>query len=282
MPRSVSLTALQNASMTRLSGIARLIFLLALVFLLASCGRWGKREDPLETMPLESLYADAKEALESGNVTRAQRYYQRLIARFPYGPYTEQAQIELAYAYFKGNKPEDATSSISRFVRTYPAHPYIDYMYYLRGLINFNEDLGVLGQISQQDMTERDPKGARESFESFRELITRFPDSKYTPDAVMRMKYLVNALVSLEVHVARYYMKRGAYLAAINRAQYAVKTYPDAPATEEALFIMVKAYDQLGMSDMRDDSERIMRKNFPNSVYYTRGLEREVPWWKLW
>ena len=188
----------------------------------------------------------------------------------------------MAYAYWKDNEVASALAACDRFIKLHPNHPNVDYVYYLKGLINFNEDLGLLGQISQQDMTERDPKGARESFEAFRELVTKFPDSKYTPDAVMRMKYLVNALVSLEVHVARYYMKRGAYLAAINRAQYAVKTYPDAPATEEAQFIMVKAYDQLGMSDMRDDSERIMRKNFPNSVYYTRGLEREVPWWKLW
>jgi outer membrane protein assembly factor BamD len=131
-------------------------------------------------------------------------------------------------------------------------------------------------------MTERDPKGARESFDAFRELVTRFPDSKYTPDALLRMKYLVNALASLELHVARYYMKRGAYLAAANRAQYAVLNYPEAPATEEALFIMVKAYDSLGLTDLRDDAERVMRKNFPNSVYYVRGLERKEPWWKLW
>ena len=139
-----------------------------------------------------------------------------------------------------------------------------------------------MGLVSQQDMTERDPKGARESFDSFRDLVTRFPDSKYTPDAILRMKYLVNALASLEVHVARYYMKRGAYLAAVNRAQFAVKSYPEAPAIEEALFIMVKAYDLLGMNDLRDDAERVMRKNYPNSVYYTRGLERPEPWWKLW
>ena len=152
----------------------------------------------------------------------------------------------------------------------------------LKGLVTFNEDLGLLGQISRQDMTERDPKGARESFEAFRELITRFPDSKYTPDAVLRMKYLVNALAQLEVHVARYYMKRGAYLAAVNRAQFALKNYPEAPATEEALFIMVKGYDQMGMDDLRDDAERVMRKNYPNSEYYVRGLERKEPWWKLW
>jgi outer membrane protein assembly factor BamD len=133
-----------------------------------------------------------------------------------------------------------------------------------------------------QDLTERDPKAARESFDAFKVLVSKFPESKYTPDATARMKYLVNALASHEVHVARYYMKRGAYVAAINRAQTAVKTYTDAPANEEALFVMVKAYDLLGMNDLRDDTERVMRKNFPNSEYYVRGLNRPEPWWKLW
>ena len=139
-----------------------------------------------------------------------------------------------------------------------------------------------MGHVSMQDQTERDPKGMRESFDAFKTLSSRFPDSKYTPDAVQRMKYLVSAMAANEVHVARYYMKRKAYVAAANRAQSAIKNYPDAPAIEEALFIMVKAYDEMGMMDLRDDAERVMRKNYPNSVYYTRGLNRVEPWWKLW
>ena len=139
-----------------------------------------------------------------------------------------------------------------------------------------------MGLISILDPTERDPKAAREAFDSLRELVTRFPNSKYAPDAVKRMEYLVNALASLEVHVARYYHKRGAYVAAINRAQVAVKTYQQAPAIEEALFILVTSYDKLGMNDLRDDAERVMRQNYPNSHYYNDGLERKVAWWKLW
>jgi outer membrane protein assembly factor BamD len=133
-----------------------------------------------------------------------------------------------------------------------------------------------------QDLTERDPKAAQESFDAFKALVEKFPDSKYSQDAALRMAYLVNALASHEVHVARYYMKRGAYVAAANRAQAAIKTYPDAPANEEALFVMVKAYDALGMADLRNDAERVMRKNFPNSEYFKRGLDKDVPWWKLW
>ena len=248
--------------------------------LLAGCS--STPEDKTAGWSTDRIYAEARDEMGSGGYDKAVPLFEKLEGRAAGTPLAQQAQLDKAYAQYKSGSKAQAIATLDRFMKLHPASPALDYALYLKGLINFNEDLGLLGQISQQDMTERDPKGARESFDSFRELVTRFPDSKYTPDAILRMKYLVNALVSLEVHVARYYMKRGAYLAAINRAQYAVKTYPDAPATEEALFIMVKAYDQLGMNDLRDDSERIMRKNFPNSVYYTRGLEREVPWWKLW
>lgn len=253
-----------------------------LATLMAGCGLLPEVKDETIGWSANKLYTTAKEELNEGSYESAIKHYEKLESRYPYGRFAQQAQIDLAYAYWKSGERESATAACDRFIKLHPNHPSVDYVFYLRGLINFNEDLGLLGQISQQDMTERDPKGARESYEAFRELITRFPDSKYTPDAKLRMTYLVNALASLEVHVARYYMKRGAYVAAINRAQYAVKSYPDVPATEEALFIIVKAYDLLGMNDLRDDAERVMRKNFPNSVYYTRGLERKEPWWRLW
>ena len=255
---------------------------LFLAALLGGCGLLPEVKDETVGWSANKLYAEAKEAMNEGSYEKAVQYFEKLESRYPYGRFAQQAQIDMAYAYWKDNEAASAIAACDRFIKLHPNHPNVDYVYYLKGLINFNEDLGLLGQISQQDMTERDPKGARESFEAFRELVTKFPDSKYTPDAVMRMKYLVNALVSLEVHVARYYMKRGAYLAAVNRAQFALKNYPEAPATEEALFIMVKGYDQMGMDDLRDDAERVMRKNYPNSEYYVRGLERKEPWWKLW
>ena len=255
---------------------------LFLAMLVAGCGLFPEQQDETAGWSANKLYTEAKEAMNDGAYEKSIKYFEKLESRYPYGRYAQQAQIDIAYAYWKDNEPALAVAACDRFIKLHPNHPNVDYVYYLRGLVNFNEDLGILGQISQQDMTERDPKGARESFDSFRELVTRFPDSKYTPDAILRMKYLVNALASLEVHVARYYMKRGAYIAAANRAQYALKHYPEAAATEEALFIMVKAYDLMGMNDLRDDVERVMRKNYPNSVYYTRGLERKEPWWKLW
>jgi outer membrane protein assembly factor BamD len=255
---------------------------LFLALLVSGCGLLPEVKDETLGWSANKLYSEAKQAMSDNAYDKAIKYFEKLESRYPYGRFAQQAQIDIAYSYWKSNEPVSAIAACDRFIKLHPNHPNVDYVYYLRGLVNFNEDLGIMGLVSQQDMTERDPKGARESFDSFRDLVTRFPDSKYTPDAILRMKYLVNALASLEVHVARYYMKRGAYLAAVNRAQFAVKTYPEAPAIEEALFIMVKAYDLLGMNDLRDDAERVMRKNYPNSVYYTRGLERPEPWWKLW
>lgn len=251
--------------------------------LLTGCSLLPEEKDETVGWSANKLYSEAKSALNDGLYPKAIKYFEKLESRYPYGRYAQQAQIEIAYAYWKDFEPASAIAACDRFIKLHPNHPNVDYVYYLRGLINFNEDLGILGAISNQDMTERDPKGARDSFDAFKELVTRFPDSKYTPDATLRMKYLVHALASLELHVARYYMKRGAYLAAANRAQYAIKTYPETPATEEALFIMVKAYDQLGLTDLRDDAERVMRKNYPDSEFFKRGLERpKEPWWKLW
>ena len=264
--------------MRSLAVIAALI----LATLIAGCGLLPEVKDETVDWSANKLYSEAKQSLEDGSYDRSIKYFEKLESRYPYGRFAQQAQIDIAYAYWKSDEPASAIAACERFIKLHPNHPNVDYVYYLRGLINFNEDLGILGQVSRQDMTERDPKGARESFEAFKELVTRFPASKYAPDAILRMKYLVNALASLEVHVARYYMKRNAYVAAVNRSQYALKNYSDAPATEEALFIMVKAYDLLGMNDLRDDIERVMRTNYPNSVYYTRGLERKEAWWKLW
>jgi len=259
---------------------------LALIFAallsLSGCGLLPEVKDETAGWSANKLYTEAKEAASEGSWEKAIKYFEKLESRYPYGRYAQQAQIEVAYAYFKAGEQASAIAACERFVKLHPDHPNVDYVYYLKGLVTFNEDQGMMGHLSMQDQTERDPKGMRESFEAFKTLSARFPDSKYTPDAIQRMKYLVNAMASNEVHVARYYMKRGAYVAAANRSQIAIKNYPDAPAVEEALFIMVKAYDNLGMPDLRDDAERVMRKNFPNSAYYARGLDRPEPWWKLW
>ena len=232
---------------------------------MAACSFIDKH-DPTSGYSAEKLYREAKEALDGGQYDLAIKRYETLESRFPYGRYSQQGQLEIAYAYYKQSEQASAVAATERFMKLHPNHPNVDYAYYLKGLVYFNEDLGLLGKVSRQDRTERDPKAARESFDAFKELVQRFPESKYTPDALARMKYLVNALASHEVHVARYYMKRGAYVAASNRAQYALRNYPQAPAQEEALLIMIQAYDVLGMAELRNDAERVLRKNFPDSA----------------
>src|SRR5712671_1829280 len=234
--------------------------------LLAACSFIDKH-DPTAGYSAEKLYREAKDALDGGQYDLAIKRYETLESRFPYGRYSQQGQLEIAYAYYKQSEQASAVAATERFMKLHPNHPNVDYAYYLKGLVYFNEDLGLLGKVSRQDRTERDPKAARESFDAFKDLVQRYPESKYTPDALARMKYLVNALASHEVHVARYYMKRGAYIAASNRAQYALKNYPQAPVQEEALLIMVRAYDVLGMPELRDDAERVLRRNFPESAH---------------
>ena len=260
------------------------ILVLLLGWSLGACS-WLKlgEEDETKGWSAAKLYSEAKSNLNDRNYDTAIKYYQKLEARYPYGRFAQQAQIEIAYAHYKDSEPALALAAADRFIKLHPNHPNVDYVYYLKGLANFNEDQGILGYIGNQDMTERDPKAAAESFDAFKELANRHPDSKYTPDAIQRMNYLVNALAAHEVHVARYYLKRKAHVAAINRAQFALKTYPQAPANEEGLVILVKSYDALGMNDLRDDAERIMLKNFPKSPYLRgAGPGRDTSWWQLW
>jgi outer membrane protein assembly factor BamD len=248
----------------------------------AACGLLPDAEDETRGWSAQKLYSEAKDNLNQRNYATAIKYYQKLEARYPYGRFAQQAQLEIAYAYYKDNEPAQAIGAADRFIKLHPGHPNVDYAYYLRGLANFNEEIGWAGYLGGQDLTERDPKAARDAFEAFKELVTRFPKSRYTPDAVARMNYLLNALASHEIHVARYYMKRAAYVAAANRAQYALKAYPEAPANEEGLVILVNAYDALGMNDLRDDAERVLNKNFPNSVYLKGGRKSKASWWQIW
>ena len=261
-----------------------LIAAAALVVLASAggCGLLPSDSDETAGWSAQKLYGEAKDAMSSRAWDRAIKLLEKLEARYPYGRFAQQAQLDVPYAYWKQGERASAIAAADRFIKLYPNHANVDYAYYLKGLVNFNENTGILSILDNPDMTERDSKGSRESFEAFKELVNRFPDSKYTEDARGRMRYLVNSLAQYEVHVARYYMKRGAYVAAANRAQFAVQSYPQAPALEEAVFIMVKAYDALGMADLRDAADRVMRKNFPESRYLTGKVTRDAPWWKLW
>ncbi|MGH8729411.1 MAG: outer membrane protein assembly factor BamD [Burkholderiales bacterium] len=260
----------------------RFILVISLASLVVgACGLLPEVQDETKTWSASKLYSEGKDEVASANYERAIKLFETLEARYPYGRYAQQAQIETVYAYYKSDEPALAIAAADRFIKLHPNHPHVDYVYYMKGLVNFNEDLGYLAFISRQDLTERDPKAARDSFFAFKELVTRYPQSKYAPDAEARMRYLLNALAAHEIHVARYYFKRGAYIAAANRVQYALTQYPQAPTNEEGLLIMVKSYDALGMAQLRDDAERILKHNFPDSRYLS-GAGSSESWWKLW
>jgi outer membrane protein assembly factor BamD len=255
---------------------------IVLALSLSGCGLFPEKVDETKDWSASKLYSEARDELSGGNFEKAIQYFEKLESRYPFGTYAQQAQMEVAYAHYRQGDQPQALAAVERFIKLHPNHPNVDYMYYLRGLINFNDKVGFLDFLSKQDPSERDPKAARDAFDSFKQLAERFPNSIYTPDAITRMKYLVNAMAQYEVHVANYYYRRGAYVASANRAQLAVSEYREAPAVEEALFVMMKSYDAMGMTDLRDDTERVLRKNFPDSVYYRGGPERSSPWWKIW
>lgn len=256
--------------------------LLAAALTLGGCGLLPEVKDETAGWSAQKIYATAKDELNSGNYERAVKLFETLESRYPFGRFAQQAQLEVAYAYYKDDEPVSAIAACDRFIKLHPNHPNVDYAYYLKGLANFNDDLGLLGNLVDQDLSERDPRAARDAFLAFKELVTRFPDSKYAEDATARMTYLVNALASNEVHVAKYYIKRGAWVAAANRAKEVLKTYPEAPALEEALAIMAMAYDKLGLTDLRDDAQRVLALNFPDSRYARGVSTEEKAWYRFW
>jgi outer membrane protein assembly factor BamD len=254
--------------------------LLLVVLGLSGCQWLPEVKDETANYSAERLYKEGHDLLLEGNYTRAIKMYETLEARFPYGRYAQQAILESAYANYRAGEAATAVAACDRFIRTYPNHPNVDYAYYLKGLVNFREDQGILGYVYELDPSEREPKGMRDSFLTFKELVAKFPKSRYADDAIDRMKYLSNALALYEVKVARYYYNRGAYVAAINRAQASLVNFPRTPANEEALDILVKSYSGLGLPQLRDDSQAILQRTFPNSVYITGDVSK--PWWKLW
>jgi outer membrane protein assembly factor BamD len=249
--------------------------------LLAACT--STPDDKTASWSPNKIYAEAKDELKSGAYDKAIPLLEKLEGRAAGTPLAQQAQLDKAYAQHKAGEQAQALSTLDRFIKLHPSSPAVDYALYLKGIVNFNDDLGMFAALSRQDLSERDQKAAKESFEAFKELVTRFPDSRYTPDARARMTYIVNSLAQYEVHVARFYFSRGAYVAAINRAQNALTDYQDVPALEEALYILLRSYDALGMTQLRDDTQRVMQKTYPRSDYLSRGFKsRQDPWWKLW
>ncbi len=229
----------------------------------------------------EKLYAEAKDELSVSNFAQAVKLLEKLEARHPFSRWSEQAQLDIAYAHYRDGERVLALASLDRFQKLYPNHPALDYVLYLRGLINFNERVGILSVMGGQDIAERDLKAVRDAFDAFRTLTTRFPESKYAADAHARTVFLVNAMAAGEVSVARYYLRRGAYVAAANRAQGVIRQYQQAPAVEEALQILIDSYDRLGMAELRDDAKRVLDKNFARAGAQA-SAQAEKRWWQVW
>ena len=246
--------------------VTRCLILVGWCILAASCSLWkGKEaEDLPENWPEDKLYFAAKDRLASGSCSGAIEYYEKLQARYPFGTYAAQAQLELAYCQYKSDDGGAAVTTLDRFLKLNPTHPHIDYAYYLRGLINFNSDMGITARYLPRDPSQRDPGASLQAFNDFSELIRRFPDSKYVPDGQLRMKHLRNILAQHEVNVANFYMRRGAFVAAANRSRYVLENYQQTPAMPEALVLLAKAYKVLELNDLSDDTLRVLEANYPN------------------
>lgn len=222
-------------------------------------------EDETKDWSASQLYSEAHDALNKGDYEQAVKFFEILEARYPFGRYAEQALMESAYAYYKFDEPDSAIAALDRFIKTYPTSPNLDYAYYLKGLVNFNRGLGLVERYLPTDISQRDAGAMYTSFQDFAELVRRFPNSRYSDDARLRMAYLRNNLAQYEVHVADYYMRRGAYVAAVGRAKYVVEHYPQAPAMPEALGIMAKAYKIMGLNDLSADALRVLETNYPGN-----------------
>jgi outer membrane protein assembly factor BamD len=254
-----------------------------LLLTLVACSSDPAKEG--ENLTADQLYAQSQESMKDKSYEKAIKQLETLQSRFPYGRFAQQAQMEIAYAYFKHSEPAPALGALDRFVKMYPNSTHLDYVLYLKGLINFNEDINTMaGTLFNQDPSERDPASLREAFDAFKELVTRFPDSKYAQDSRVRMQYLLDTLANGDIHVASYYLKRGAYVAAVNRAKNVLVNYPQTPQTRDALQIMVQAYDAMGMKDLSADTKKILDRNVAKDGI--KPIVREMPsttaWWKFW
>lgn len=248
---------------------------------LSGCGSTPK-EDPNSQAALDKLYAEAKDDLSAGSYDRAIKTLERIEGRAAGTTMGQQATLDLAWAYHRTAERAQAIATLDRFIKLNPSSPAMDYALYMKGIVNFNEDLGLFGRLANQDVSERDQQASREALLAFRQLVEQFPESKYTPDASTRINFITNTLAAYEVHVARYYFNRKAYVAAANRAQAAVAEFQYAPAIEEALYIMSESYDQLGLTQLRDDARRVLEKNFPDGRYAVGSSKRKKPWWQVW
>jgi outer membrane protein assembly factor BamD len=260
-------------------GLLLRLLILCCALTLAGCANKGQEFDPTANWTPERLFEDGKAEMNSGNWKLAKERFGAIEARFPFGAYAQQAMMDLAFCEWKDKETDKALSTIARFMQQYPSHPGMDYMIYLKGLINFTPPSAMFSNITQQNPGERDPKALRQSYAAFNELIDRYPQSRYASDARKRILWLVDTISQNELFVARYYYDRYAYVAAINRAQTVITDFEGVPAAEPALYIMMMSYEKLGMTDMRNDTERVLLKNYPDTRLIKEGFPNKYSWW---
>lgn len=243
--------------------------LLAATLLSVACINLKEETDPTKNWSAERLYQEAKGALHQNEYERAIGYLEKLEARYPYGHYAAQAQLDVAYAYYRDHEATLALAASERFIRLHPTHPFVDYAYYLKGLIHFNVKRGAFDRLlgKNVDYSDRDPEAMRQSVAAFRDLIKRFPESKYAADSQQHITYLTNLRAKFEIHVARHYYEYEAYVATVNRCKYVLENFQNTPSTEDALGLMSLAYSKMGYAELMHDSQRVLKQNFPLSRY---------------
>tara|TARA_R110002094_G_scaffold58537_1_gene69555 strand:+ start:1137 stop:1895 length:759 start_codon:yes stop_codon:yes gene_type:complete len=245
-----------------MTNFVKLVLVLTFTGILNGCALFGDEKEP--DAPEPQLWEEAKQLLDDNNFELAAQKLEMLESRYPFGRYSEQAQLELIFAYQKQGKADEAISAADRFIRLHPQHENIDYAYYLRGLTRFLADQSMINRFLPTDMSMRDPGAAKESFEDFATLLERYPSSQYAPDARKRMIFLRNQLAQYEIHVARYYLKRGAFVAATNRGRYVLENFAQSTSTADALAVMVEGYNKLGLAELAASSLSVLEQNYPD------------------
>ena len=239
-----------------------LVLILLAALLLGACATTKNTGEVIGSA--KSLYLAGKKDLDAGYYDSAIEQFESLEARYPFGKYAQQAQLDMAYAYYKSDQPESAIAAADRFIKTFPRHPHVDYAYYLRGLADFDLTSSLYSRMLHDDPARRDPRSARESFRYFATLLEQFPDSLYAQDARLRMIFLRNYLARHEIHVARFYMRRGAYVAVLNRSKNVLITYYQTPSVPEALWLMIRAYRKLGLKAQATETQQVLKLNYPH------------------
>lgn len=266
---------MQNPASARRLFRPAVLLVAVLALALTGCSR----EEIDDSVPAEELYERAHSALQARAWPQAIDRYKQLTTRYPFGRHAEQAQLDMAYAQYKAGQSEQAITTLDRFIRTYPTHPNVDYAWYLKGLVSYDQAFGFLRRLFPGQVVDRDQTSARQAFMDFQELIRRFPESRYVADARQRMVYLRNVMAEQDVVIGEYYFRRGAYIAALNRARHVIETYPQAPANIDALDLMARAYSRLDLPELAADTRRVIEHNYGDVE-----LKEDKPgfWGRLW